>query len=88
MSIPGIFLGIIVSTLIGAAFHVWRGGSLIRMVLYIGLSWLGFWAGHILAGALSWDFLTVGSLHLGLAVITALIFLLAGYWLSLVQVQK
>ena len=88
MSLPGVILGIVVSTLIGAAFHVWRGGSPGRLLLYIGLSWLGFWAGHFVASALGWTFGTIGSLHLGLAILVCLLVLAGGYWLSLVQVQK
>jgi len=88
MSVPGIILGVVLSTLIGAVFHVWRGGSLGRLVLYIGLSWAGFWAGHLAGSAMGWSFGTIGSLHAGTAVIGALIILLAGYWLSLVQVEK
>jgi hypothetical protein len=88
MSVPGIVLGIVISTLIGAAFHVWRGGSLGRMFLYIGLSWLGFWVGQVAASALDWKFGTIGSVHLGMAIAGAIIFVGAGYWLSLVQVEK
>jgi len=88
MSLPGIILGIVISTLIGAAFHLWRGGSFGRMLLYIGLSWIGFWIGHIAASAMGWTFGMVGSLRLGVAVIGALVAVGSGYRLSLVQVEK
>jgi hypothetical protein len=52
------------------------------------LSWAGFWIGQFLAEQLGWSFLSVGPLHLGMATLVSAIFLLAGYWLSLVEVQR
>lgn len=87
MSTPVLLLGLVVSTLLGAAFHLWRGGKAGRLLLYLILSWLGFWAGHLLAGSLGWTFDLLGQLHLGTAVAGSLVFLFAGYWLSLVRVE-
>ena len=85
MNLPGLLLGFVLSTLYGAIFHLWRGGGLGRLLLYIILSWIGFWSGQFLANYLGWTFITVGSLHLGLATLGSLILLLLGYWLSLVR---
>jgi uncharacterized membrane protein YeaQ/YmgE (transglycosylase-associated protein family) len=85
MTLPTLIFGILVSTLYGAAFHLWRGGSLGRLVLYLILGWMGFWIGHLLATNWDWTFLSVGSLRLGMATIGSLLFLLVGYWLSLVE---
>jgi len=85
MNLPGLLLGLVLSTLYGAIFHLWRGGGLGRLLLYIILSWIGFWSGQFLATYLGWTLITVGSLHLGLATLGSLIFLLLGYWLSLVR---
>jgi len=85
MNLPGLLLGFVLSTLYGAIFHLWRGGGLGRLLLYIILSWIGFWSGQFLANNLGWTFITVGSLHLGLATLGSLILLLLGYWLSLVR---
>jgi hypothetical protein len=85
MNLPGLLLGIVISTLYGAIFHLWRGGGLGRLMLYIILSWIGFWSGQFLANYLGWTLFTVGSLHLGLATLGSLILLLLGYWLSLVR---
>jgi hypothetical protein len=52
MSLPSILFGVLLSTLYGAAFHLWRGGGLGRLVLYLVLGWIGFWAGQILASSL------------------------------------
>ncbi len=86
---PQAFLfGALVATLIGALFHLWRGGSLRRLLLYVALSWLGFWGGHMLAAQLEWNFAAIGPLNLGMAILTAVVVLAIGYWLSLVKIEK
>lgn len=88
MSLPSLLIGVLISSLYGAAFHLWRGGGLGRLILYLLLGWAGFWIGHLLAGRLDWTFASLGPLHLGLATITSLAFLLLGHWLSLVEVDR
>jgi hypothetical protein len=88
MTLPGIVLGVVLSSLYGSAFHLWRGGNFGRLILYILISWVGFWAGHFLAGAMDWTFASVGALHVGLATIGSLLFLVVGHWLSLVQIER
>lgn len=88
MTLPGIFLGVIVSSLYGSAFHLWRGGSLGRLFLYLLISWVGFWIGHFAGGALGFTFGTVGTLYLGSATLGSLIFLVVGHWLSQIQVER
>ncbi len=85
MTIPSILYGILFSTLYGAVFHLWKGGKLPRLILYVLLSWGGFWIGHILASLLRWTFLSIGPLHLGLATLFSVLFLFVGHWLSLVK---
>lgn len=88
MTPQAFLLGVLVSTLIGALFHLWRGGDLKRLLLYLGLSWLGFWGGQLLAIQLEWKFAAVGPLNLGMAILSAVVVLAVGYWLSLVKVEK
>jgi len=88
MTLPAFFFGILVSTLIGSAFHLWRGGGLGRFILYIILSWIGFWAGHEIGDQIGWTFWSIGPLRLGMACIGSFLFLGMGYWLSLVKVEK
>lgn len=85
MSIPAYLFGFVVSTLYGAAFHLWRGGAAGRLLLYLILSWAGFWIGHFLGAALDWSFIKVGTLYLGMASAGSLIFLGVGYWLSQIE---
>jgi hypothetical protein len=88
MTLPSLLLGAVVSSLFGAVFHLLRGGGLGRLLLYMILSWVGFWAGHALASHFNWNFDRLGGLHIGTACVFSIIFLVGGYWLSLVEVQK
>ena len=85
MTLPSALFGFLVSTLMGAAFHLWKGGNLGRLVLYLILAWIGFWAGHLLGDSMGIDFGSVGPLRLGMAVLSAAVTLGVGYWLSLVR---
>ena len=87
MTLPAFLFGLLVSTLYGAAFHVWRGGSFWRLVLYILLSWAGFWAGLYVGSRMALEIGKVGPLQMGMATLFSLIFLGVGYWLSLVKVE-
>lgn len=88
MHLPAILFGFLVSTLIGAGFHLLKNGSLGQLLLDILLSWMGFWGGHLLCNQLGWTFLSVGPIRMGMAVFTSLLFLYLGRWLSLVNVQE
>ena len=88
MTIPAVLFGIFLSTLYGALFHFWRGGDTKRLILYLVLSWAGFWVGQLLGTATGWTFAEVGSLNLGMATLGSAIFLGVGYWLSLVEVDR
>jgi uncharacterized membrane protein YeaQ/YmgE (transglycosylase-associated protein family) len=88
MSIPTLFLGLLLSTLYGALFHLWRGGNAGRLLLYLVLAWIGFWLGQLIGNYLNLSFDALGQLHIVIATLGSLIFLAIGYWLSLVQVEN
>ncbi len=85
MSIPSLLIGLILSTLLGAAFHLWRGGDLLKLIYFILLGWLGFWIGQYLAARFGLTFFNLGALNLGAAISVSLVFLFIGQWLSPVQ---
>jgi len=85
MSLPNLLIGLILSTLLGAAFHLWRGGGFFKLILFILLGWLGFWIGHFAAQSLGLRFFNLGALNLGAAVLVSLLFLFIGQWLSPVK---
>ncbi len=88
MTLPSFLLGLLLSTLYATVFHVWKRGNLFRLLLYMLLSWAGFWAGHALAASLGWKFDNLGPLHLGAASLGSLLLLFIGYWLSLVDIER
>ncbi len=88
MTTPTLLFGLVISTLYGAGFHLWRGGSSGSLILYLILSWIGFWIGHFAGNSLEWTFGSIGQLRLGMATLTSLAFLAIGHWLSLVEVEK
>jgi hypothetical protein len=85
MTLPAFIVGVVISTLYGAAFHLWRGGGFWRLILYIILAWVGFWIGHFFGNWLGITFLHLGPLQLGTASLGAALTLVVGYWLSLVE---
>jgi len=88
MTIPAILFGIVLSSIYGTAFHYWKGGSLNRLFLYVILSWLGFWTGHIVGGALGWSFAAAGPINAGMATLFSAVFLFVGEWLSRVEITN
>lgn len=83
MSLPSMLLGILFSTFYGVLFHLVRGGSLVRLFLYIFMSWIGFWVGDWIGGKIGWTFLSIGTLRLGTATLGSFLIMILGYWLSL-----
>ena len=88
MTFPAIVFSFFVASLFGSLMHLWRSGGLFRLMLYLVLSWVGFFGGHLLADALSIQFLDLGTIHLGMGIVGALVFLGLGYWLSQVDTQN
>ncbi len=88
MTLPAFLFGLLVATLMGAVFHLWKGGGLGRIILYIGLAWLGFWGGHYLGGRLGWTFWNIGPLNFGMAILVGIVTIFVGYWLSLVSQES
>jgi uncharacterized membrane protein YeaQ/YmgE (transglycosylase-associated protein family) len=85
MSLSSILMGIIISSIYGAVFHLIVSGNLGRLLLYILLAWIGFWIGQIVGNHFGWTFLSLGVLRLGTATIGSVVTLVIGYWLSLVE---
>jgi len=87
MTIPMILLGLIISTLFAAVFHLVVGGGATHLFAYIILSAIGFWIGNFIGVYFELSFFPIGALHLGFATIGSGVFLLTGRWLSKVEQQ-
>jgi hypothetical protein len=88
LTLPVIILGVVIAMLLGFAYHAIRGGGGWRLLFFLGLSILGFTAGHYLGMGLGWDFLLIGSLNLGMALPGSVLFLVGGEWLSRIEVKN
>ena len=88
MTLPAIIFSFFVASLFGSLLHLWRGGNLFRLLLYLVLSVLGFFGGHFLAKVLSISFIQLGTINLGFGILGSLSLLGLGYWLSLVENQN
>ncbi len=86
MTLPSILIGVLVGLLVGALFHLGFDGGGGRLLLYLLLSLCGFFAGHLIGSAVGWQFLPLGPLDMGMAILGSLLFLGIGHWLSLIEI--
>jgi hypothetical protein len=82
MTLPSLLIGFLISTAYGAAFHFWKGGGAGRLLFDLLLGWAGFAVGQYIGEFFQLQVARLGPLHLGLATLAALGFLLVGDWLS------
>ena len=82
MTVPAIYFSLLIASGLGLLFHLIRGGSLGRLILYLAAAWIAFMAGHFVAEWLDWRFLRVGSINLFAALLAALIGLIAAGFLA------
>jgi len=85
MSLPTLLFALLIAFLYGAAYHLLRGGGFWRLLLYLGLSALGFAAGHFVGLWRGWVFVPLGSLNLGVSSIGSIVILVIGDWLSRIE---
>lgn len=88
MTLPALLFGILLAALYGSAFHFWKAENISRLVLYLILSEVGFWTGHLISSGLDWHFASIGPLNAGLGTIGSVLFLFVGRWLSQVEVSR
>jgi len=82
MTIPTLLFAIMIAILYGALFHFFRGGGGWRLLLYLGLSILGFAVGQLIGTWRGWEFLMLGPINLGMGTLGSGVFMALGDWLS------
>jgi len=87
VTLAAFILGTIIALIIGCAFHFWKGGGLKWLLLFNLFAVIGFWLGHIIGRMMNIKFLMLGPTYLGIALITCLVVLFGGYWLSMASVE-
>ncbi len=88
MTLPTLLLALLIALLCGALFHILRGGSGWRLLLYFGLSALGFAVGQWISFARGRHLFMFGALDIGMGVIGSVAFLVLGEWLSRIETEN
>jgi len=82
IAFPQFIFGSLAAGLIGSIIHLLFGGKPLRLVFAIIFSWIGFWAGHVIAFRYNLFFARYGTINFGIATISGLIFGLFGFWIA------
>lgn len=81
VTLPAALFGLVIALLAGALFHALRGGNGWRLLLFLGLSIVGFVVGQLASKFFGWGVYKFGMLDIGLGVVGSAVVLLAGNWL-------
>jgi hypothetical protein len=87
MTLPTLLLAGLIALFYGTFYHLVRGGSVWRLLLYLGLSLFGFVMGHLVGLWRNWVFFPIGGMNLGLSSAGSILALILGDWLSRVEVN-
>lgn len=88
MTLASIFLGFLIATIPACVVLFIFGGNFQKLLIISFFSWVGFWLGHLLADWRGWNFLDIGPIKFGTAILFSIAFSLLGSWLSNVQPGK
>lgn len=88
MTLPTLLLGLLIALLYGSVYHLIRGGSFLRLLLYLVLSVLGFGAGYVIGLWRGWVLIPLGALNFGLSTIGSVVILILGDWLSHIEASS
>lgn len=85
MTIPAYIFAFLSASLLGALYHLIRGGGLGRLFLYLLFSWVGFALGHFVGIWQEWILYPIGQLDLGVSTLGSLILLVGVDWASRIK---
>jgi hypothetical protein len=85
MTILAFIFGSVVASIFGALYHLVRGGSGGQLFLYLVVSGISFWFGHLVANITGITFFSLGPIRTGLAALFTIVGLVAAEWLSVVD---
>lgn len=88
MQLPVVLLGLVIALLLGFIFHILRDGNGLRLLMYLGLSILGFALGQWVSIAGGWKIFSLGALDVGMGFIGSALILMSGDWIRGRQVKK
>ena len=85
MTLPSFLFALLIALFYGALYHLIRGGSFWRLLLYLFLSVFGFGLGHLIGVWRGWILIPLGMINLGLSSLCSFLFLLLGDWLTRIE---
>lgn len=85
MNITSYIFGWLLASLLGTLFHLWQNGGIGKLLLYILLSWLGFFLGHLVAHHYGLKFMSVGEVQIAGGILGSILFLLVGNWFTTIK---
>lgn len=88
MDIPTLLFGTLLALILGAIYHLLRGGRFGRLLIFLLFSCVGFVIGQWLGVTYELGFIKLGGVYLLPAAASSLVFLAIGDWLSLKQPEK
>lgn len=83
MTFPAFVFGTFFALLLGSLFHLIVGGDFKKLILYLITSWVGFWIGNFAGTQLGQQFIQIGLINLGFAIIGSVVLLAIIYWLGM-----
>jgi hypothetical protein len=83
MTAASYFLGFVIASIIGCGFHFWHGGGFKWLLFFNLLAWIGFWLGHFVGMLLGINFIPLGPINFGAALLGSIVVLFLGFWLSM-----
>jgi hypothetical protein len=83
-TIPALIFAFLIASLLGALYHLIRGGGFGRLFLDLLLSWSGFALGYFVGIWQGWTLFPMGGFDLGLSIAGSLILLIGVDGISLI----
>ncbi len=79
---PTVTFAFILATLFGAIFHLFMGGDVRRLALFLLAGWIGFSLGHVLGVVFEINIMNIGPLRIVAASIGAIVALIVARFLT------
>ena len=80
---PALLLSVLIASIYGALFHVWRGRSFRELPLYLIASGLGFALGQLVGNLIGLDIFVIGPIHIIEATLGSWAMLFIARWLKI-----
>ena len=79
---PALLLSVLIASIYGALFHLWRGRTFRELPLYLIASGLGFALGQLAGNLFGLDIFAIGPIHIIEASLGSWVMLFIAKWLK------